>query len=88
MTLIGAADSFTISTMPADDATKDVLTDYDQPAEMTATGDIAGGQVHVHAVMALEGDRPVSGHLHQAEIRTHFARAYLVPEPTIARKLQ
>jgi uncharacterized protein len=29
--LIGAADGFTLSTMPADDATRDVLTDYSQP---------------------------------------------------------
>jgi len=81
VTLIGAADSFTISTMPADDATKDVLTDYDVPGEMTATGDIVGGQVHIHAVMAIEGDRAVSGHLHRAQIGTHFARAYLLPAP-------
>ena len=40
VTLIGAVDSFSISTMPAGDATKDILTSYGQPAEMTATGEI------------------------------------------------
>ena len=53
VTLIGTADSFTLSTMPAADATKDVLTDYDVPAEMTATGELAGGKPHIHAVMAI-----------------------------------
>jgi predicted DNA-binding protein with PD1-like motif len=48
--LIGAADSFTVSTMPAADATADVLTDYPLPAEMTATGEIVDGVPHVHAV--------------------------------------
>ena len=81
VTLIGAADSFTLSTMPAADATKDVLTDYEVPAEMTATGELAGGKPHIHAVMAVEGDRAVSGHLHRARIGTHFARAYLLPAP-------
>ena len=81
VTLIGAADSFTLSTMPADDATKDVLTDYGVPAEMTATGEIIDGKPHIHAVMAIEGDRAVSGHLHRAQISTHFARAYLLPAP-------
>ena len=81
VTLIGAADSFTLSTMPADDATKDVLTDYAVPAEMTATGEIIDGKPHIHAVMAIEGDRAVSGHLHRAQISTHFARAYLLTAP-------
>ncbi len=81
VTLIGAADSFTLSTMLADDATKDVLTDYDMPAEMTATGEIVDGKPHIHAVMAVEGDRAISGHLHRAQIGTHFARAYLLTAP-------
>jgi predicted DNA-binding protein with PD1-like motif len=79
VTLIGAADSFTVSTMPAGDATADVITDYDLPAEMTATGEIVDGVPHVHAVMAVEGDRGVAGHLHRAQIGTWFARAYIVP---------
>jgi hypothetical protein len=32
------------------------------------------------AVMAVEGDRAISGHLHRAQISTHFARAYLLPD--------
>ncbi len=81
VTLIGAVDSFRISTMPAADATRDVITDYDLPAEMTATGEIVGGQVHIHAVMAVEGDRGIAGHLHRAQVGTWFARAYLLPGP-------
>jgi predicted DNA-binding protein with PD1-like motif len=50
VSLIGALDSFTLSTMPADDATKDVLTSYDFPAEMSGTGEIVDGVIHVHAV--------------------------------------
>jgi uncharacterized protein len=80
VTLIGAVDSFTLSTMPAGDATKDVITDYELPAEMTATGEIVNGRPHVHAVMAVEGDRAISGHLHKAQIGTWFARAYLVAD--------
>jgi predicted DNA-binding protein with PD1-like motif len=76
--LIGAVDSFTLSTMPASDARKDVITDYELPAEMTATGEIVDGRPHIHAVMAVEGDRAISGHLHRAQIGTWFARAYLM----------
>ena len=81
VSLIGAVDEFTVSTMPADDATKDVLTEYSQPAEMSGTGEIVNGTVHVHAVMAVAGDKAVSGHLHRATVRTHFARAYVLSVP-------
>lgn len=79
VSLIGAVDSFTVSTMSAGDATSDILTDYAQPAEMSACGEIVDGTVHVHAVMAVEGDRAVSGHLHRAHVGTWFARAYVLP---------
>jgi len=79
VSLIGGADAFTISTMPADDATKDVMTEYALPAEMSGTGEIVDGVPHVHAVMAVEGDRALSGHLHTAQIGTWFARIYVIP---------
>jgi predicted DNA-binding protein with PD1-like motif len=78
VSLIGAVDSFTVSTMPADDATRDTLTDYALPAEMSGSGEIVDGTVHVHAVLAVEGDRAVSGHLHRAQIGAWFARAYVL----------
>lgn len=79
VSLIGAVDSFTVSTMPATDATADVLTDYALPAEMHGTGEITDGIVHIHATMAVEGDQGISGHLHRAQVGTWFARAYILP---------
>jgi predicted DNA-binding protein with PD1-like motif len=81
VTLIGAADSFTVSTNPAGDATGHTITSYPLPAEMTATGEIIDGKPHIHAVMAIQGDRAVAGHLHQAQIGTWFAHAYVMPSP-------
>lgn len=82
VSLIGAVDAFTLSTMPSSDARQDIITEYAVPAEMSGTGEIADGSVHVHAVMAVEGDKAVSGHLHRAEVGTWFARAYVVPSDT------
>lgn len=79
VSLIGAVDGFTLSTMPADDASKDIITEYAQPAEMSGTGEIVDGVVHIHATMAVEGDRGLSGHLHRAVVGHWFARAYVVP---------
>jgi uncharacterized protein len=79
VSLIGGTDAFMISTMPADDATKDIVTEYALPAEMSGTGEVVDGVPHVHAVMAVEGDRALSGHLHAAQIGTWFARVYVIP---------
>ncbi|MBB6421813.1 PCC domain-containing protein [Streptomyces sp. AK010] len=79
VSLIGAADSFTVSTMPEGDALKDNITKYDLPGEMTGTGEIRNGLVHLHVVMGVEGDRAIAGHLHESVIGTHFARAYAIP---------
>jgi uncharacterized protein len=78
VSLIGGVDSFTISTMPADDASKDNISDYMLPAEMHGSGEIKDGVVHIHATMAVEGDRAIAGHLHRARIGTWFARAYVI----------
>jgi hypothetical protein len=77
--LIGAVDSFTVSTNPAGDPTAHTYSSYPLPAEMTATGEIVDGKPHIHAVMAVQGDRTVGGHLHTAHLGTSFARAYVIP---------
>ncbi len=77
--LIGAADSFTVSTNPIGDATGHIITSYPLPAEMTATGEIIDGKPHIHAVMAIQGDGAVAGHLHKAQIGAWFAHAYVIP---------
>jgi predicted DNA-binding protein with PD1-like motif len=77
--LIGAVDSFTLSTNPAGDPTAHTYSSYPLPAEMTATGEIIDGKPHIHAVMAVQGDRTIGGHLHKAQIDTFFARAYVIP---------
>jgi len=81
VTLIGAVDDFTISSMPLFDATRDQPLSYAMAAEMTGSGEIVGGKPHIHVVMAVQGNKSLAGHLHRAEIRTHSARAYLLPVP-------
>ena len=73
--LIGAIDSFTVSTNPAGDATAHTYSSYPLPAEMTATGEIVGGKPHIHAVMAVQGDRTIGGHLHKAQPKPRAFRS-------------
>ncbi|WP_426503027.1 hypothetical protein ACPPVO_36120 [Dactylosporangium sp. McL0621] len=41
--IVGAVKGCTISVMPKDDETNDILTDYDQPFEITGTGEVING---------------------------------------------
>lgn len=76
ITLIGAVQQATVSVMPKDSALDDILTDYDQPFELTGTGEVVDGKVHVH--VSLGGDLlVVAGHLHRAVVRDWFVRAYI-----------
>lgn len=79
ITLIGAVDSATISTMARHDASIDTLTTYTEPLELSGAGEIVGGSAHVHVTLAREGDHTVGGHLHAARVETFFVHAYLHP---------
>ncbi len=82
VSLIGGVDACTISNMPADDATNDVVTEYEQPFELSGTGEITGGNLHLHAVLGTaDGNRALAGHLHRAEVHTWFVHLYVLPLP-------
>ncbi len=78
VSLIGAVQECCLSVMPKADPLDDILTTYEQPFEMTGTGEIVDGKVHIHTVMGGE-DGPVAGHLHWARVQDWFARAYVMP---------
>jgi predicted DNA-binding protein with PD1-like motif len=78
MTLIGAVHECTVSVMHKDDPLNDRLRSYDQPFELTGTGEVVDGNVHVHVVLAGE-DVNAAGHLHRAMVRDFFVRAYITP---------
>jgi predicted DNA-binding protein with PD1-like motif len=56
----------------------DYLRSYDQPSELTGTGEVVDGKVHLHVTLAGE-DVVAAGHLHRAMVRTFFVHAYVTP---------
>jgi uncharacterized protein len=78
VSLIGAVEGCCVSIMPKGDALSDILTDYAQPFELSGTGEVKDGKVHLHVVLGGE-DGTVSGHLHWARVDHWFVRAYVVP---------
>jgi predicted DNA-binding protein with PD1-like motif len=82
VSLIGAVDACAISNMPAHDATSDVISEYRQPLELSGTGEIIDGKVHMHVTLGREGDLALAGHLHWARVETFFVHAYVLPLPS------
>jgi predicted DNA-binding protein with PD1-like motif len=68
--------------MPAHDASADIVTEYTQPFELSGTGEISDGAVHIHVVLGREGDTALAGHLHRATVQTFFVHAYVLPLTT------
>jgi predicted DNA-binding protein with PD1-like motif len=77
VSIIGAIDRCCISNMPKGDAKKDILTEYDEPFEISGTGEIKDGSLHIHCVLGREGDVSLAGHLHWAIVKTWFVNVYV-----------
>lgn len=78
VSLIGAVEGCCVSVMPKGDALQDILTEYAEPFEMSGTGEVKDGNVHIHCVMGGENGT-VSGHLHWAKVENWFVNAYVIP---------
>jgi uncharacterized protein len=78
VSIIGAVDECTVSTMPKDDASRDLIRDYAEPLEMFGTGEVRDGVPHIHAVLGVENGSAIAGHLHAATVRHWFVRAYVI----------
>ena len=80
VSLIGAIDSCRISNMPKGDATDNIFSEYKQPFELSGTGEIKDGALHIHCVLGTDdADRALAGHLHWAHVVHWFVNAYVIP---------
>jgi predicted DNA-binding protein with PD1-like motif len=79
ISLIGAVDACCISTMPKSDAKKDILTEYVEPLEVSGTGEVVNGKLHIHCVLGREKNVALFGHLHWAKVETWFVNVYILP---------
>jgi predicted DNA-binding protein with PD1-like motif len=78
VSLVGAIDRCCISNMPKQDAKSDILTQYEQPFEMSGTGEIKDGKPHIHCILGREGDNALAGHLHWARVDNWFVNVYVM----------
>ena len=78
VSVIGGVDKVTISNMAKEDARKDMLTEYNEPLELSGTGSVHEGKVHIHATLGREGDQALFGHLHSAFATTWFVDVHVL----------
>lgn len=79
VSVVGAVSSCTLSNMPADDASSDIVTTLEQPLELSGTGEVNDGTPHIHCVVSGEGNVTTAGHLHAAWVDNWFVRVYISP---------
>lgn len=73
VSLIGAIDACCLSAMAQQDAKQDILTEYEMPFELSGTGEIKNGVLHLHCALGKEGDVALAGHLHWARVETFLS---------------
>jgi len=76
VTLIGAVKEAEVSVMAKNNESIDYVRRYSQPMELSGTGEVTEGKVHLHVTLAGE-DITAAGHLHRAVVGDFFVRAYL-----------
>jgi predicted DNA-binding protein with PD1-like motif len=76
VTLIGAVGEATVSVMRKSDYADDLIREYAQPLELSGTGEVVDGKLHLHVTLYAE-DFLVGGHLHAATVREFFVNAYI-----------
>jgi len=79
ISLIGAVDSCSISTMPKNNAKNDIFAAYHEPLELSGTGEIIDGKPHVHVVLGREDKTAIFGHLHWGKVEEWFVNIYIMP---------
>jgi predicted DNA-binding protein with PD1-like motif len=77
VSVIGAVEGAVISVMPKGDPTSDILTSYPEPLELSGTGEVTDGRVHLHVTAGGESGT-VTGHLHEAHVQHWFVHAYII----------
>jgi len=80
VSLVGGVDEGDIS-MPAKDGT-DVKSEFSQQFELTGTGEIVDGKIHVHAALGRDEGGPLVGHLLRARVNP-VARIYVLAVPPV-----
>lgn len=77
--VVGALDSFSLSTMAKNDGKKVLVKDYHEPVELTGTGEVEDGVPHLHVVVGREDAAALCGHLEWGKVKDWFVHIYIIP---------
>jgi|SRR6185369_1007592 len=79
VSVIGALDSFKLSTMPKNNAKEVIEKEYHEPVELSGNGEITDGKVHLHVTLGRADQTGLHGHLEWGKVKDWFVHVYLIP---------
>ena len=80
ISIIGAVDECRFSTMPKNDPQENIMHVLKQPLELSGTGEIEKGKVHLHCFFAKDDGNAIGGHLHYGKVSSWFVHVYVLTE--------
>lgn len=78
VSVIGAVKTCTISNMHPENSAEDFVNTYKEQLELSGSGEVIDGKVHIHCVVSRSGAEALAGHLQDAVVGDHFVHVYLI----------
>ena len=79
VSVIGALDTFKLSTMPKNNAKEVIEKEYHEPVELSGNGEIAEGKPHLHVTLGRADQTALHGHLEWGKVKEWFVNVYILP---------
>jgi uncharacterized protein len=79
VSVIGAIDTCEILTASKVNPKENIYEKYEGPFELTGTGEVSDGLIHIHCTLGRIGTDTLMGHLVEAYSRTRFVHVYIQP---------
>ncbi|HSA83504.1 MAG TPA: PPC domain-containing DNA-binding protein [Patescibacteria group bacterium] len=79
VSVIGALNEFSLSSMDKHDEKKVITTEYTEAVELSGNGEITDGKPHFHVTLGREDQQALHGHLEWGKVNEWFVHVYIMP---------
>lgn len=79
VSIIGALDKGRVMSSSKVDAKTDIFKDFNEPLELSGTGEITNGTPHIHCTLGRVDGTVLMGHLEKGFVENWFVNIYLLP---------
>lgn len=79
VSIIGALDKGRVMSSSKADAKADIFKNFEEPLELSGTGEIDKEKVHIHCILGRVDGTVLMGHLEEGFVENWFVNIYLLP---------